>query len=485
VQALGQVAVVRRQVAAADPVPLTATLFNLAWLLADLEDFAAAEVKFKEVVALRLKQAGADSREVAVARMGLAAVYLAQGKYLAALEPYGQATAVLRKMEGVKGLAESIDQFQRGLLARRLPSWSSGVFGKTGLQEAERCLRQSLALARKAVGDRHAYVALVLFELGEVLEDSHRDAEAEQVYRDCLQIVRVYGLEHPKAGIVLNHFCPLLQRRGKAAEARLLAEEALQKRLARYGPDHPLVAESRLTAARLYNRPEERPRREQLLREAVDGFRRAGGPPRRVFPVCLNQLAITLVASGRSAEAEPLLREALPLARKTFADHPSMPAIMQTNLAVTLLDQHKNEEVEALVREALALAAQEPGEPGAACGAWRCLGRLYRETRQPAKAADAALQLRAVRGAGQWDLYHAACQLGWCADCLAEESAERGKYAEQAMVTLRRAKAAGFRDANRLRREPDLAVLRGRPDFQQLIEEMAKPRAATGPKKAT
>jgi hypothetical protein len=48
----------------------------------------------------------------------------------------------------------------------------------------------------------------------------------------------------------------------------------------------------------------------------------------------------------------------------------------------------------------------------------------------------------------------------------------RGRYAGRAVAALRRAVAAGFRDAGRAREDDALEVLRKREDFQQLVKEM-------------
>jgi tetratricopeptide (TPR) repeat protein len=58
---------------------------------------------------------------------------------------------------------------------------------------------------------------------------------------------------------------------------------------------------------------------------------------------------------------------------------------------------------------------------------------------------------------------------------LASKSAEKKKeHAVRAMELLQRAVGAGYRDAARLKSDPDLDTLRGRKDFQQLVERLEK-----------
>jgi hypothetical protein len=54
-------------------------------------------------------------------------------------------------------------------------------------------------------------------------------------------------------------------------------------------------------------------------------------------------------------------------------------------------------------------------------------------------------------------------------------SADRRAHADRAIAALRRAAAAGMRNADVWRRDPDLDPLRSRPDFQLLIMDVAFP----------
>jgi serine/threonine protein kinase/tetratricopeptide (TPR) repeat protein len=299
---------IRQEHAADAPLLVAATLFNLAWLQSDMENYGAAEKMFQGALDLRLRHLGEDHRDVAAARMGLAATYLAQHKFEAAVPPYLKAVETLHKTGRNKGLAQSIELFQRGLLARELPPLMRTVLGLGDEREAERCLKESLKLARQALGDRHAYVALVLHELAWTLETRHQYDEAERCFRDCLRIARGYGLEHPKTTILLNNFCILLQRQGKRAEAEGLLEEALKVRQDRYGPNHGSVADILLIQARLLDRATESERRQQLLRQALAIYCQTPGPPRRVVAACLDLLAV-------SAPPGELLEVACELAR--------------------------------------------------------------------------------------------------------------------------------------------------------------------------
>jgi hypothetical protein len=57
---------------------------------------------------------------------------------------------------------------------------------------------------------------------------------------------------------------------------------------------------------------------------------------------------------------------------------------------------------------------------------------------------------------------------------------EAKKRADDAMAALGRAVAAGWSDWKQTSQDEDLKALRGRPDFQELLRDRLKPKAAEG-----
>jgi tetratricopeptide (TPR) repeat protein len=122
-------------------------------------------------------------------------------------------------------------------------------------------------------------------------------------------------------------------------------------------------------------------------------------------------------------------------------------------------------------------------ELGEACEA---LGRLEADAGQPAAALRTLRQALSVLpkrpdGDAKED-YREACLWGACGLLVgadkktlsAEERAEQLRCAARASAALRRAVTAGYRDAARVRGDPDLALLREREDFQTLLSEMER-----------
>jgi tetratricopeptide (TPR) repeat protein len=111
------------------------------------------------------------------------------------------------------------------------------------------------------------------------------------------------------------------------------------------------------------------------------------------------------------------------------------------------------------------------------------LAEAERALGRPAEAAATLLKLRDLWDDDPDGLYELARNLALCipivaeghAEPIAEQQAERKKYADRAVDALRRAVAVGFRDLARMRKDADLGPLRARPDFQTLVADLALP----------
>jgi hypothetical protein len=99
---------------------------------------------------------------------------------------------------------------------------------------------------------------------------------------------------------------------------------------------------------------------------------------------------------------------------------------------------------------------------------------------------DAARLLDAVPDPTKYDLYNLACVWGLASGISAaasatarppfENVAPSKDFATRAVDALRRAIAAGWSDAERMKTDHDLDAPRSRPDFQALIHGLETPR---------
>jgi serine/threonine-protein kinase len=108
------------------------------------------------------------------------------------------------------------------------------------------------------------------------------------------------------------------------------------------------------------------------------------------------------------------------------------------------------------------------------------IAELERAADHPAKAVAATIERRNLWPGNAKEQYNSACELGRAAalvgkgraELSAEERKEKDKYCDLIMETLRMARASGFKDAERLRKDKELDFVRGREDFQKLLKEI-------------
>lgn len=207
------------------------------------------------------------------------------------------------------------------------------LFKMARYAEAEQMHRESLKILRADLGDEHFMVAGVLNNLALVLDKiGGRTQEVEQMHREALKNQRVkLGNEHPDVASSLTNLGSLLETE-RWEEAELLLREALKIWRAKLGDDHPHVAAGLNNLANLLVATEREGEAELLLREAVGIQRAKLGNDHPDVAASLNNLGNLLRATNREYEAELLLREALKIQRAKWGnDHPDV-AISLNNL---------------------------------------------------------------------------------------------------------------------------------------------------------
>jgi tetratricopeptide (TPR) repeat protein len=112
------------------------------------------------------------------------------------------------------------------------------------------------------------------------------------------------------------------------------------------------------------------------------------------------------------------------------------------------------------------------------------LGLLHREARQHARAAEVAHERAQLLTNQADELYNVACDLALCVPLVGQaettvsdvDMAIRLRYADEAMVFLRKAVQHGFKDGDHIRKDDDLIALHGREDFKTLLASLEKPK---------
>jgi tetratricopeptide (TPR) repeat protein len=236
-----------------------------------------------------------------------------------------------------------------------------------------------------------------------------------------------------------------------------------------------------------------------LLRQAValgyaDPARFPARPQyRQHLALCYSEVGIVLNDIHRPEEAEEAYREALAIQKTLAAEFPSV-ADYQNDLAGTLVNRASLHSQRREFAAAVALLEQARPHHLAALKAnpkdaayrqfyrnnlWN-LARNYRALADHARLAATADELAQFAVAPANDPFVAACHLGCCVT-LADKDAQlpearrkelAKRYADGALALLRQAVAAGFKDADRLNKNPDLEPLRGRAEFKKLLADL-------------
>jgi tetratricopeptide (TPR) repeat protein len=161
-------------------------------------------------------------------------------------------------------------------------------------------------------------------------------------------------------------------------------------------------------------------------------------------------IARDLVELGRQGEALEPLERAVALFERLVADHPGIASYTE-DLAFTQVG--------------IAEAHVGLGRPGEAR---RALGRartLY----------EGLSTVSALYNLGCVESHLSDPALSDPAGGTGARGADREAHAERAIAALRRAVAAGFRNLDQMRTDPDLGPLRSRSDFQLLMMDLAFP----------
>jgi tetratricopeptide (TPR) repeat protein len=205
-----------------------------------------------------------------------------------------------------------------------------------------------------------------------------------------------------------------------------------------------------------------------------------------------NYGSFLLDVAQRPRAAESAFRHAEGLLRKLADDAGETPhyrrdlANTRLELGMSLVAQGKTEEAGKPLRLAEDdwkwLADHHPDVPDYPRAHLRTKGERLLARGQHASAAAAAEELARLATAGVPDFYNAACLAARCVplaekdeELAAEKRREQADtYAARAVALLGEAVKRGFTDAEKVRRDSDLSSLRARPEFQKLVQEMAK-----------
>ena len=328
------------------------SLNNLAALLRDMGDYAAAEPLFRRALAVAEKVLGPEHPETGASYSNLAGLLYHIGDYAAAEPLFLRALAIAEKAQGPEHPSTGTSLNNLAVLLRDIGDCA----------RAEALLRRALAIYEKTLGPNHISTGGSLDNLAILLKNLGDYASAEPLYRRALAIAeKSQGPEHPSTGTTLNNLAGLLYAMGDYTASEPLFRRALAIAEKTQGPEHPDTGNRLNGLALLLKNLGDYASAEPLYRRALAIAEKSQGPEHPDTGNRLSNLAGLLYAMGDYAAAEPLFRRALAIAEKTQGpEHPDTGNRLN-GLALLLKNLGDYASAEPLYRRALAIAEQSQG----------------------------------------------------------------------------------------------------------------------------
>jgi tetratricopeptide (TPR) repeat protein len=283
-----------------DKQGLAVAIGNLGWLLMDEGNAADATLLFQEALAINRVVLPPGHPSTAITLLNLAGTLADQRRYGEAEARIREAMATLQKVTPASEC-----------LSRCFEMLASVLKAQGKRADAEQAYRQALQINREIFPPDHIQIALSLGQLGLILQSEGKLDEAEASCRQSLQIARkAMPAGHRMIAQALGSLAYVLESEKKYAEAESCYREALEINRKALPPDHLETLQTMVNLAVDCRRQNRLDAAEPLLRESTEGFERAFGKSHWRTGNARYGLGIVLLDFNRLPEAEKELLEA-------------------------------------------------------------------------------------------------------------------------------------------------------------------------------
>ncbi len=233
----------REQHSAPDSLDMADALNTLGVVLEADDQLDEAEVLLRRSLEIRIDKLGRESTNVASTLHNLGLVMAGRGEKQAAVDYFEQALAIKRKLVGERhpDYQSSLDNYAKSLAA----------VGRR--DEAVDVLQRNLVLARELYGDTSELVAIAHNELGSMLHDLGRFADAASEYRAAMAS-RPAGEGNASQALPLNNLASAYEDMGDYREAEPLFRQSLELRRATQDAGSMMIVRGEYNLARLLTR---------------------------------------------------------------------------------------------------------------------------------------------------------------------------------------------------------------------------------------
>jgi serine/threonine protein kinase/tetratricopeptide (TPR) repeat protein len=328
-------------------------------------------------------------------------------------------------------------------------------------------------LYTKGLGSDHPDTLMSMNNLALSYTGMGRHADALKLLEETLALRRAkLGPDHPDTLMSMNNLAISYRDMGRHRDTLKLCEETLALRKAKLGPDHPDTLRSLNNLAVSYHDVGRHADALKLCEETLSLEKAKLGPDHPDTLKSMHNLAKSYAEVGRQSAAVKLEEEALALRKaKLGPDHPDTLRSM-TSLAIIYSELGRHGDALKLREETLALQKTKlgPEHPSALMSmislavSYAAVGRHH----DAIKLLEERQALQAKHGPDHPDmLYNIACLYATIAKS-SDHAAESGVAVEW----LKKAIAAGYKNAQLMKTDPDLAALRERDDFKKLLADL-------------
>ena len=330
-----------------DPFGQSLALEHEADLLALQAQFDAAEKAYRDAISIQSARPKERRSQVELSKSlhGLGTVLEQKVDYAQADRTLRQALALQRKMgDGMDGdIASTIKDLAR-------------VMAEGGdLNGAIPVMRTALSMERALRGgEPHPDLAAAINDLALLLEQHGDYDEAEALDRESIAMKHVLlGEKHPEIALGLNNLALALQDKGELAQAESTYRQALDMQRELLGEIHPDTANTLNNLAFVqYDRGH---KREALAteREVLAVYQKLFSQDQPDVARIMNRIGFWLTEAGEYAEANRDLQAALAMRRRLFgADHPEV-ATSLIHVAILQIARNQCEEALGSARRAI------------------------------------------------------------------------------------------------------------------------------------
>jgi tetratricopeptide (TPR) repeat protein len=269
------------------------------------------------------------------------------------------------------------------------------------LHNAEKFYRESLAMYRRLLGDKHPYVATELENVALTVQSEGDFASAEALLRQSLEIHRdLQGEGHPEVGRALFNLASVQYDRGETHEALANMRQTLAIYRKAYPADHPEIAIVLNVMGFGQTMAGDYGQADRYLQEGLAMRRRLFDDKSPEIASSLMMLAVLRVAEGNYPQALELAQSAKGIFTAALSADHWRTAIAESIEGAALTGLGRYGEAEARLTHGCNVLSKNSG----AEWVYRNLAQQYLDTLHrrekggpPAKAATAAAPHTAAR----------------------------------------------------------------------------------------